>query len=221
MIKIVVFDLDDTLFPERDFVKSGFIAVNELLNTKYTIKGFFEVAWHLFTKGQRGQIFNLALETLGIKYDQSMIQEFVEIYRNHKPHIYLYKDAELAINRLQGYKHLGIITDGYLATQQNKIQSLNIQQKINTIIYTDLYGRNNWKPSPLAYLKIMEMSGCNRNECVYIGDNPNKDFVTAKKLGWLTVKIIRDHGEYSHVITPDSHEADLNIHSLLELEKIV
>ena len=65
MIKIVVFDLDDTLFSEHDFVQSGFVTVNNWLHTRYTIKGFFEIAWHLFNEGKREKIFNFCAEMFG------------------------------------------------------------------------------------------------------------------------------------------------------------
>ncbi len=222
MIKVIVFDLDDTLFPEYEFVRSGFQAVSDWISKKYAIANFFEVAWKLFAEGKRGQIFNLTLEKLGIAADEAlMIQELVQIYREHKPNISLHNDAQWAINYFQSYKHLGIITDGYLTTQQNKIQALGISENFELIIYTDLYGRENWKPSPLSYLKVMETIKCEGRECLYVGDNPTKDFVTAKKLDWLTVQICRECGEYSQITLEETHEANLRVKSLMELKNLL
>ena len=54
MIKIIVFDVDDTLFPEREFVRIGFQAVGEWILNKYAVAGLFEIAWKFFVPGNRG-----------------------------------------------------------------------------------------------------------------------------------------------------------------------
>lgn len=220
MLKAVVFDLDDTLFPEYEFVWSGFQAVSDWVATKYASTGFFEVAWQFFQQGNRNNIFNLALEKLRVEYETDVIQELVQIYRQHKPTISLYEDAKWAIAYFKNYQ-IGMITDGYLLTQQNKVEALGIEPSFDAIIYSDAYGRENWKPSPLPYKKIMNLLECSGKECVYIADNPSKDFVTANTLDWMTVQICRVHGEYSKILSKKSHEAKFKIKSLLELKNII
>ena len=221
MIKIIVFDVDDTLFPEREFVRSGFQAVGEWILNKYAVPRFFEFAWKFFVQGNRGKIFNLVLAEIGIEDDPQIIQELIEIYRKHKSQISLYSDARWAIDYFKDHKKLGAITDGYLTTQRNKVEALHIANSFDTIIYSDEYGRENWKPSPVPYLKVMELTGFQGSECVYVGDNPHKDFVTAKKLSWLTVQIKRQNGEYSQTLAAPGYEADRTILSLAELETIL
>ncbi|MDZ7959728.1 MAG: HAD family hydrolase [Aulosira sp. DedQUE10] len=221
MIKVVVFDLDDTLFPEHQFVMSGFRAVSNWLATKYSVHDFFEVAWQFFQKGIRKNIFNLALEKIKVKYESHLILELVQIYRQHEPSISLYEDAKWAINHFKINNKLGILTDGYLPTQQKKVEALCIESKFDAIIYSELYGRENWKPSPLPYQKMMELLGCHGKDCVYVGDNPVKDFVTAKNLGWLTVQICRQGGEYSQITMGESHEANFRVESLMELKNLI
>lgn len=220
-IEVLVFDLDDTLFPEREFVRSGFQAVGNWISDKYSVVDFFEVAWQLFIAGKRGKIFNLTLEKLGVKYETSMIQDLLQIYREHKPNISLHEDAKWAINYFKKEHKLGLITDGYLMTQQNKVEALGIESNFEIIVYSDFYGRDSWKPSPVAYLKVMEATKYQGANCLYIGDNPSKDFVTAKKLDWTTVQICREVGEYSDVISEDSYQAKFKIKSLLELKSIL
>lgn len=221
MIKIIVFDVDDTLFPEREFVRSGFQAVGDWILNKYAVPDFFEVAWDFFVQGNRGKIFNLALAEIGIKDDSQIIQELIQIYREHKPQISLFSDAQWAIAYFKGHKKLGAITDGYLTTQRNKVEALQIANSFDTIVYSDEYGRENWKPSPVPYLKMMELTGFQGSDCVYVGDNPHKDFVTAKKLDWLTVQIDRQDGEYSKMPAAPGYEADHTILSLTELQAIL
>jgi putative hydrolase of the HAD superfamily len=221
MIEVLVFDLDDTLFPEYEFVISGFQSVSNWLETKYCLSGFFEVACQCFRQGKRNNIFNLALEELKFEYESGLIQELLQVYRQHKPTISLHEDANWAIEYFKTSRKLGMITDGYLLTQQNKVEALRIENSFDTIIYSDLYGREHWKPSRLPYEQIMRSLGCSGKECVYIGDNPHKDFVTAKTLDWMTIQICRTDGEYANVKKDTEYEADIKISSLYELEKIL
>jgi len=221
MTKVVVFDLDDTLFPEYQFVLSGFHAVSEWVLNKYAVTGFYATAKTLFKQGFRGNVFNTALSELNVNYDTPLIEEIVKVYREHKPNITLYEDAQWAIDFFRTNTRLGIITDGYLMTQQNKVASLGIEAMVDTIVYSDAFGRKCWKPSKVPYLKLMRNLGCTGNRCFYIGDNPKKDFVEAKKLGWKTVRICREEGEYSHLFCDKAHEAHYTINSLFQLREIV
>jgi len=221
MIEVLVFDLDDTLFPEHEFVLSGFQSVSNWLETKYCLSGFFDVAWHFFMEGKRNNVFNLTLEKLRFDYELSLIQELLHIYRQHPPKISLHQDAKWAINYFKNSYQMGIITDGYLVTQQNKIKALEIEPSFDAIVYSDLYGRDSWKPSPVSYNQIMQLLGCKGKECVYVADNPQKDFVTANKLGWLTVQICREGGEYAKIIPQENYKAQFKIKTLVELKDIL
>ena len=64
MKQVVVFDMDDTLFLEQDFVRSGFSAVNYHLMAEYKINGFYERAWERFRSGETQLIFNHVLNDL-------------------------------------------------------------------------------------------------------------------------------------------------------------
>ena len=217
MIKTVVFDLDDTLYSELEFVISGFGAVNDYVSKEYSTHGYFEKAKSLFDKGERGTIFNLAMDELGVKYDLTIIETLVKIYREHIPNISLHNDAKWALDQYRGKKKLAIITDGNLVTQENKVESLDISHMFDMILYTDLYGRENWKPSPFPYKKIMEHTGCLGSEQLYVGDNPNKDFIAAKLLEWKTIQVCRPDGIYADAVVNGTHEASMKISSLYEL----
>lgn len=221
MIKTVVFDLDDTLYPERDYVLSGFSAVNDWFRQHLAVEGFFETAKKLYLDGSRGNIFDLTLQHLKLEDSSAMIQSLIKVYREHKPKISLFNDAKWALGYFRNIKKLGLLTDGYLVSQKNKVASLGIENYFNIVIYSDLYGRNNWKPSQLPYLKIMETLGFLGPEYVYVGDNPAKDFVSAKKLGWQTIQISRPGGEYSSHVPDQIFDAQKKISSLYELKELI
>lgn len=221
MINAIVFDLDDTLFPEREYVLSGFQSVGDWIAANYSVTSFFEKAVSFFNKGNRGNIFNLVLDDIGISYDEPFISKLIDIYREHKPKISLYDDASWAINYYKLKKQLGIITDGYLVAQKRKIEALRIKSSFDEIIYSDEFGKDNWKPSQRPYLKMMEALGRLGNECIYVADNPCKDFIAPTNLGWKTVHICRTSGIYSHHTSAEDYNAKFKIFSLFELKKIL
>jgi len=68
---------------------------------------------------------------------------------------------------------------------------------------------------------MMERLGCPGNRCAYVGDNPAKDFVAANALGWQTIQIEREDGEYREVNAGKEYQAQHTIRSLFELEGLM
>lgn len=219
MIRTIVFDLDDTLFPERDFVRSGFRAAAR--HPALAQVGFASEAWQLFESGHRNDVFNVALERLSIPATLDLIQELLQLYRAHLPDIALFEDARWAIERFSDSHRLGAIIDGYHKTQQKKVEALGLEPYLTPIIYSDAFGRESWKPSPRPYEEYIKASGFEADECCYVGDNATKDFLAANRLGWTTIHIVRPGGEYENKPAPLDGEAQYRIGSLYELEEVV
>lgn len=218
MKKIFVYDLDDTLYRERDFVFSGFEAVDHWLEDQQRLRNFYPTAEKLFLEGVRGTLFNRVLDELQFPYNEELIQQMVGVYRNHEPHLELLEDARALLEHHAKSYEQAIITDGYYKTQENKIKALRLEGRIPLILCSDQFGPDAWKPSPVCYEKVMEHFQVEGNQCTYIGDNPKKDFITAKKLGWSTIRISRPGFEHAAVKaeTPE-HEADITLTSIYEL----
>lgn len=221
MSQAVVFDLDDTLFLEREFVLSGFTALDDWVKNKLGVPGFFDEAKASFEAGVRRQNINFALRALGIAEDEELIRRLVGIFREHKPRISLCSDAQEIVRYVRKSKRLGLITDGYLQTQQNKVEALGIGGLFDRIIFTDEGGRDMWKPHPASYSEMSCALGCSAMECVYVADNPQKDFIAPRALGWKTIRIIREGGEYSHLQVDSERDASHSIRSLRELLTLV
>ncbi|MEB3357725.1 MAG: HAD family hydrolase [Synechococcales bacterium] len=219
--RILVFDLDDTLFPERAFVRSGFQAVSDWIEHDQGVSGFFDIAWQLFLSGKRHLVFDQTLDYLNFNYSPALIQHLVQIYRNHEPLISLHEDAAWALSHFQNRLKLGLITNGYLRTQQTKVRRLGIESYFDALIYCDRYGLEYWKPSPRGFQDLMTMMACEGHECVYVGDHPYKDFVAPKQLGWQTVRIQRDGGEFATVVADPALGAEHTIRSLYDLQALL
>lgn len=217
--KAYIFDLDDTLYCEHDYVKSGFYSVASFLAKTYSFlhveeltRQFIE-AWEHYG---RGKVFNHVCNKFGIQTD---IKQLVDVYRNHEPSIHLYEDAVFCLKGLmEANIPIGIITDGNSSMQWNKLRALGLDKQISCIIVTDdLGGSEFWKPHPLAFQRMSDCLKVNMEDCVYIGDNPNKDFITAKKLGLHTIRIVREIGDHMQTNLDQGYEADKKIYSLMEI----
>lgn len=216
MEDIFVYDLDDTLYCQKTFVHSGFKAVSTWLEHTHFIGGFLPLVKELYEEGKRKNIFNLALETMGLSFDATWIEQMVNIYRTHTPNIALFEDTRALLKEMQGNYPQAIITDGHVPTQQNKVKTLGVDKLMDFIYYSDTLGEAFRKPSPLPYQKVMEHFGKGKHY-YYIGDNPNKDFITAKKLGWSTVRIQRPDGEFARLKLTKKYEAQVTLTSFSDL----
>ena len=113
-VHTVVFDLDDTLYPESDFVHSGFAAVDTWLLTNHGAKGFEAQARALFAAGHRGRIFDQVLEILPARLPAGLVPTLIEVYRSHRPQLQLFSDADDALNWLAATNlQSALITDGF------------------------------------------------------------------------------------------------------------
>lgn len=213
--RAVVLDLDDTLYLERDYVRSGFNAVSKYVEETDHIQDFFERAWALFINGSRGDIFNTVLRDLGIC--ESRVDKLVEIYRGHVPDIKLCDDAIRFFDRFPKTNPLGMITDGPVSCQSRKISALGLATYCMPIIMSDEIGINFRKPHEAPYLKIEQLWKTEPSNIVYIADNPLKDFITPRRMGWKTIRIIRRHGEHSSRPMSGDYAADAKIQSFDEL----
>ena len=212
-IKAILFDLDDTLYEEKQFVKSGFKEVTKFINNKFNIdeKIFYKISTDVFNEGIRGNIFDIVLGRFNINFDDNTISSMVKIYREHNPKIKLDKDIRSLLIKLRGIYSLGIITDGYYEVQKKKVQVLKLEELFDSIIYTDRYGREFWKPNLFGYELALKDLQISPEETVYIGDNPYKDFIGAKKVGISTVRVLFKGREYSKVRLDKNSSADSNI----------
>jgi putative hydrolase of the HAD superfamily len=215
--RVLVFDLDDTLYLEADFVRSGFFAVDQWSQTTHGIEGFFEQAWALFEAGARGNIFDLALDALGV--DHELVQDMVTVYREHRPTIACQPDAERILADVDRYRGFAIVTDGYALTQKRKVDALGVARFCAPVIRTDVWGRDYWKPHPRSFETIQAHYDAPPEAFTYIGDNPKKDFVSPKALGWHSVRIRRAGALHAELEVAPDLEAAETIESLDELAR--
>jgi putative hydrolase of the HAD superfamily len=217
MVKIIVFDMDDTLYEEISFVHSGFLAIDEFMHKKYNIakNTSAELCREILEQQGRGEVFDTMLKTLGF-YTKTLLNECIKIYRHHEPKISISPDTASCLEYLKskGYR-LYTVTDGHKFVQANKAKALGLKKWMEHVFVTHRYGLKHAKPSVYCFEKICEIEDVKPNEVVYIGDNPNKDFIGIKPLGFKTIRI--KQGMFENIEKDDIYEADFRINSLNEV----
>jgi len=216
-IHTLVFDLDDTLYPERDFVFSGFRAVDEWLRAERGTAGFAEDAVRLFNSGQRGRIFDEVLAGKGVADAPALVPQLVAIYRTHTPRIALTAETEAFLTWAQTRFRLALISDGYLETQMKKVTALGLKRWIECVVLSDQWGREAWKPSERPFQEVIARLPGEAAGYVYVADNPGKDFIAPRRLGWRTVRLRRRDGEHALQEPGPGAAADVEISALGEL----
>jgi putative hydrolase of the HAD superfamily len=208
--RAIVFDLDDTLYLERDFADSGFIAVGQYCCAELGLSDFARRAAESFSAGKREKIFDSVLASYGIVPEPSIVAELVALYREHIPSIRLLSDAQECLHKLHGQLPLALLTDGPSRTQWNKIRALGIEAIFQTIVVTGDLGPEYAKPHPLAFQIVEERLGTHGAHLVYVADNPTKDFQAPRQLGWQTLRIRRTGGIYTDRLTGEAVDHEVS-----------
>ena len=198
MIKAVIFDLDDTLIPETEYIEGGFKYIAKLLSDKIQMDEsiIFNDLIKLFNIDSK-MVFNRFFEKQGIDYSEAMILELVTAYRMHFPNIKFYDYVIPCLNKLKQKKiKTGIITDGHAIQQRQKLLAVEAEKYFDEIILTDELGRDFWKPHPKAFELMREKLNTTFEQMIYVGDNPEKDFYINKIYSIYTVRIVRNKQIY-------------------------
>ena len=222
-MKAVIFDLDDTLILERDFVFSGYRAVAKYLSGAAGFKeeGIYSLLKEEFEISPLN-VFNRMYDRLDKSYGEEDIRNLVRVYREHQPDISFCDDVPPALKEVRnmGFS-TGVLTDGYLVTQKNKAKAVGLDRNFDAIVYTDELGREYWKPSIKGFELLSDTLGIPLEAFVYVGDNPKKDFEIMKTSPIKTVRIVREGGVYAEAPYGGECRENKRISSLKELGPVL
>jgi putative hydrolase of the HAD superfamily len=218
--KVVIFDLDDTLFNEIDFLISAYNEISQFLSNVQGVdrskNEIFDYMHSLYLRKKNP--FEQVISFLKIK--NIKISDLLEIYRNHLPNISLNDDVKEVLDYLKDHKFIiGIITDGRSIQQRNKIKALSLDYYISGLIISEEFGSE--KPNINNYIFFQDKYP--NSKYTYIGDNINKDFVAPNKLNWETICLL-DNGKNIHsqkLCVPDSYLPNTYIKNIKEIIQIV
>ena len=225
----VIFDLDDTLYPERSFALSGFraaarVAVERLSLATEAAERMAAHMARLLDEGHRGNLFGLALAAEHAAPAAGDVAAIHEAYRAHTPErLDLFEDGRWVLDYYarEGARmgDIGLITDGHHVMQASKVAALGIAPRFREIVFTGALGPNRafFKPHPRAFELMAAALGDDTDHFVYVGDNPSKDFVAPNAMGWTSVWIDRPGGIHHGAPVAEKGAPQITIRSLREL----
>lgn len=212
--KLILLDLDDTMFDELQYVKSGFVSVAKYIsrNSNFTQDIILSQMMYQFYKYGRNGIFNRV--TSYFKLGSMSIPDIVNIYRNHDPEIELLAGVTEACADIESIVPIVIITDGLSSVQRKKVAALGID--IPVLYCMDF---NSPKPAVNAYSHALKMLSIRPEDALVIGDDPYCDIVAAHNLGSDSCRIIS--GKYSSIPCLDDYKSTYEFDSFVSVAKFL
>ncbi len=215
--KSIIFDLDDTLYNEIDYLKSAYkeiaTAITKNSSGAFNKASVYNDLWFFYTQKKD------AFKEIIVKYNLKNIvkDDLLKLYRNHYPSINLSAENENLLKQLKasGYK-LGLITDGRSIQQRNKIKALNIEKYFEYILISEEFGTE--KPNVANFNYFVDLLG--DSSFFYVADNVSKDFIAPNKLGWKTICLM-DNGKNIHKQQFEISEAYLPHFKVQNLKEIL
>lgn len=191
--RVIVFDLDDTLYPEITFVRSGLRAVASVLESsgQATKEEALQVLEETLERDGRGRVFDTAIKELRLR--NVSVRSLVSVYRGHSPQISLDRESiqtlRLANELSRGDVYL--VTDGNRLVQRRKVAALELESYFRKIFYTRDYGLAAEKPSCAVFERIQKLSSKPISNFTFVGDDPTKDFECVLSHGGQAIRIRR------------------------------
>ena len=217
MTSAILLDLDDTLYDEASYMRSGFAAVAARIADMagYAPAAVLEVLLGIERRDGRGQVFDTALAAFGLSAEPALVQDRVALYRAHPPRIVLHPGARDLLARLRrDGRRTAIVTDGLAMMQRRKLAALDLEGAVDAIVYS--WELDAPKPDPAGFLAALERLGAGPAEAVVVGDNPYHDMAAARAIGARAIRVRR--GRFAAMPAPPGSEPDLEIAEIAALE---
>lgn len=192
-----VVDLDDTLYPQADYLAGAARAVATAVDSSAPDRFYAIMMDELAAGSDRGGTIDRALARAGI-YGTTDVQDLVDVFRSYEPgHLDLYPGVRQALLVLGSLGPVGLLTDGHPRVQRSKIAALDVGSLFQALVITDELprGRAARKPAPDGLYKLCELLGAEPRQAMIIGDRPDKDLALAHAVGARAIRVRQ--GEYA------------------------
>jgi putative hydrolase of the HAD superfamily len=208
--RAIIFDLDDTLYPIRRFVLSGFAAVARHLEHTFGLNPHDVFRVLISALGsERGHELQICQKRFGLP--PGVIPGLIDVIRGHSPNLRLPRDTRYVLERIRHNWRVGIVTNGMSNVQARKVQALGLDDLVDTIVYATDLGPG--KPDPEPFLEAARRLNVQVSRSVFVGDDPRCDIAGAMRVGMRTIYLQRDTGEWDV-------DADATVMSLVEVPEI-
>ncbi|MWV59637.1 HAD family hydrolase [Rathayibacter sp. VKM Ac-2754] len=208
-LRLALFDLDDTLFAHAHAVREGIVDQVAALGAPYAAtRDDVQRRWYLLEEehyhrylageldyeGQRRARATAFAAESGVALSPEQASEWFAAYLEHYTANWtLHEDALRVLDRLDASgARIGIITNGDLAFQQNKVEKLGLTPWIEHLIASGEVGVT--KPDAGIFELACERFGVAASDALYVGDRLTTDALGAARAGLRGVWLDRPGG---------------------------
>lgn len=189
----LILDMDETLYPERQFARSGFRAVAAEVARRFDVPAAAarRALLRALRAGGRAQAFQSLCLECGVP--AAVIPELVAVFRAHAPRLRLPADTRdlLTQARARGWR-IGILTNGLPAVQARKARALGLAPLVDAIVYAEEWGTGRGKPEREPFEVVRARLDTRAALTVFVGDDPWRDIYGARAAGLHTILLHRD-----------------------------
>jgi putative hydrolase of the HAD superfamily len=181
-----MFDLDETLYPYREYKLSGFRAVAEYVDRQYDVdeQRFLDLLRESIVAHGLSYRHSFDDAVASVDATDVSIPELVEVYRTHEPDIYLPQKSRSVLAQVRDAdRFVGIVTEGHRTMQRKKVTALGLEDLVDEIAITED------KTETDAFERVLASRDVAPSDSVYVGDDPSKDFDVPTSLGMVTVRV--------------------------------
>lgn len=220
-VTAVIFDLDDTLYDQRDYLAGAWQAVAVTALGQGVSKDELLACLHeVASEGSaRGRIIDRALARCGAS--DVDVEPLVAAFLKFRPaRLPLYPGVAAMLMQLRKTGvGVALVTDGAVESQLAKIDALGLRDLVDVIVLSDELGREFRKPDPAPMTDALTKLGVDRCDAAVIGDRPDKDIAGAIAAGIRPIRVRT--GEYRN--QPDAagtwRTADTAVDAVAELTR--
>ncbi|HEV8295712.1 MAG TPA: HAD-IA family hydrolase [Acidimicrobiales bacterium] len=223
MIRAVLFDLDDTLYPQAAFLECAWRDVAaEGCRHGLDESALYEALVEVAAQGSdRGRIIDRALDAVGAR--DVAIAPLLESFRRCAPaQLTPYNGVVDSLRALRSVLPIALVSDGFVPGQHAKLTALGLDGLFDVIVLSDELGREHRKPAATPFLEALRQLDVAPRHAVMVGDRADKDVAGAAAATMRCIRVLT--GEYADLpddppawrVVPDANAAVRLICQLLD-----
>jgi HAD superfamily hydrolase (TIGR01549 family) len=189
----VVFDLDDTLFDQKDWILRKLDGLWDRLRDELPPREtFLDELLLIIEEGNRSHLFDAYCAKQSLT--DALRRRMIEIYRRVQPEsARLYPDVLPVLEQLRrSGLRIGLLTDNPASSQRMKLDVTGLWRRLDAVVFTDEHGAP--KPHRQAFHLIAERLGVDAGRLAMVGDHPWRDIRGALEAGFSCAFQVRRNG---------------------------
>ena len=185
--RALLLDLDDTLYPQRRFLMSGFAAVARHVADTFGADATraFGVLMASYRGADRRHELDRLVQELGLPVS---VEALVDVVRSHTPSLTLRPSIRRTLLLLRESWRLGIVTNGLPSIQAAKVAALGVDRLVDTVVYAAEHGSGTGKPERDPFLEALRRLETSAADAIFVGDDGHADILGATACGIQTIQ---------------------------------